>query len=88
MNDIEKAIENLKHIQTTEKQYGRLWNMCEVSIEALEKQIPKKVSKVTIPRGKHVYKCSECGRMYQSGFDVGIKHCDSCGQKLDWSVEE
>ena len=39
ITEIEDAIENLRYIQKTETPYGRLWNMCELAISALEKQL-------------------------------------------------
>lgn len=56
-------------------------NAYDISINALEKQIAKKVTgekdKFNTP---HWY-CSVCGCELYSG----QTHCDDCGQKLDWS---
>ena len=81
MSEIKKAIENLKHIQTTEKQYGRLWNMCEVSIKALEKQIPMKVHHF-LDYDTFITTCCD--------YDVtneDYDYCPNCGQLLG-DVEE
>ena len=61
----------------------------EIAIQALEKQIPKKVVK----DGKLSYKCPCCGESAttetgDSFIDYLLDYCDGCGQKLDWSDEE
>lgn len=49
-----------------------------VAIEALEKQIPKKV---TLDR-----QCPTCGAdAYANSYDdIKYNFCDNCGQRLDW----
>lgn len=61
----------------------------EMAIQALEKQIPKKVVKDE----KRSYKCPCCGESAKtetgdSFIDYRLDYCDGCGQKLDWSDEE
>lgn len=58
----------------------------DVAIQALEKQIPKKVVK----DGEWSYKCPCCGGCAKtetgdSFIDYRLDYCDGCGQKLDWS---
>ncbi|MFQ9404404.1 MAG: hypothetical protein ACLR1Z_11615 [Eubacterium sp.] len=58
----------------------------EMAIQALEKQIPKKVVK----DGEWSYKCPCCGGCAKtetgdSFIDYRLDYCDGCGQKLDWS---
>ena len=58
----------------------------EKAIEALKKQIPKKVVKVDI----WTYKCPICGANVETDcgddmLDYRLNYCDNCGQKLDWS---
>lgn len=58
----------------------------DVAIQALEKQIPKKVVK----DGEQSYKCPCCGGCAKtetgdSFIDYRLDYCDGCGQKLDWS---
>ena len=50
----------------------------ETAIEALEKQIPKKVTKSV---------CPSCKRIFLFRHDEKRKgdYCDNCGQALDWS---
>ena len=68
-------------------------NMCtaeemRIVIEALEKQIPKKL-KIQKCDEKTVYIC-ECGKkqfvIYQEGLMFGNKnkYCEHCGQAIDW----
>ena len=57
----------------------------EKSIEALEKQIPKKVVD-----DKNIYLCPNCGANAETDcgddmLDYRLNFCDNCGQKLDWS---
>lgn len=93
MNDIENAIVNLKQIQSTEKPYGRLWKMCQESITALQKQIPKKtniftnkddvkIGKFTFKAGCTIHKCPVC----ESNIAYG-NYCYNCGQLLERSQE-
>ena len=66
--------------------HGRLPILAkEKSIEALEKQIPKKVVKVDI----WTYKCPNRGANVETDcgddmLDYRLNYCDNCGQKLDW----
>ena len=60
-----------------------------LAIQALEKQIPKKVVK----DGKWSYKCPCCGECAETDcgdafYDYRLDYCNGCGQKLDWSDEE
>ena len=56
-----------------------------MSIQALEKQIPKKVLKE-----RNNYLCPNCGANAETDcgddmLDYRLNYCDNCGQKLDWS---
>lgn len=61
------------------------------AIEALEKQLPKKVeyeggfSNNGLARYR-MAKCPTCDRWYSSRDE--IIYCSKCGQKLDWSKED
>lgn len=63
----------------------QLSDICDISIKALEKQIPKtplKAEKQFI-RCVTTYNCPMCRSKYTSS---GISsYCGRCGQKLDWS---
>ena len=88
MNDIEKAINvisNLKHLiiniignEINEKEF-------DTAISALEKQIPKKPKQYTDYFKMTYYFCPICEYVRITG---NQKHCDVCGQKIDWRVEE
>lgn len=60
-----------------------------IAIQALEKQIPKKV----VRDGKWIYKCPRCGECAETDcgdvfYDYRLDYCNGCGQRLDWSDEE
>ena len=69
----------------------------ECAIAALEKQIPKKIKVLesvgNIPGMQECY-CPNCGQLVAKLYDCEIfvcvkgNYCYSCGQALDWSVEE
>ena len=52
---------------------------CDMEIQALEKQIPKKPKKNT---NSNIYFCSVCERKVAHNHAL---YCSGCGQKLDWS---
>ena len=57
----------------------------KIAIEALEKQIPKKVV-----MERNIYLCPHCGASAETDcgddmLDYRLNYCDNCGQKLDWS---
>ena len=76
-----KAINVLSMIET----HGQIPALAkEKSIEALEKQIPKKVV-----MDKKIYLCPTCGANAETDcgddmLDYRLNFCDNCGQKLDW----
>ena len=61
----------------------------KVAKEALRKQIPEKVNLSNLRLSNTVWwNCPSCGTLYniQSEEDK-FKHCDVCGQALDWGAE-
>ncbi len=58
---------------------------CDIAIEALEKQIPKKpiISEEQHIRYVTTFECPACNGKF-TGFGVA-KYCYRCGQALDWS---
>ncbi|WP_297419277.1 hypothetical protein [Clostridium sp.] len=56
----------------------------ELSIEALEKQIPKNVEGGTVEAFGFDWFCM-CGNYLSMDKDEYIKYCPKCGQKLDWN---
>lgn len=53
-----------------------------LAMQALEKQIPKKL---IINEKDGMRHCPNCDTFFLSG---GKRHCEKCGQALDWSEEE
>ena len=100
MNDIEKAIEQLKSdIDTIKSVYSatalekikeHFMTCYMTAISALEKQKPKKPLEQRYVNyeieNELIGHCPSC----QLRWDVAYwqRHCSNCGQKLDWSVEE
>lgn len=77
----EQAIESIKYNYPPESQ--RIFRLAlDMGIEALEKQIAKKV--VSRP-GYYLHKCPSCD--YRQTVDRD-EYCWHCGQKLDWSDAE
>ena len=75
--------------EQTREQFLLAWNsnaylnMCESddmhnAIVALEKQIPKKVTKSVCPSCKRIF-------LFRHGEKRKGDYCDNCGQALDWS---
>lgn len=83
MSDIEKAIMELQEYIGSGVYNGTnppiYINTVIIAIQALEKQIPKKVSNKCMH-----YNCPSCF----SRLEIELTdYCADCGQKLDWSVE-
>ena len=58
--------------------------------ELVDKATPKKLKNKTDKDGRLLWVCPTCGDVYMKFWsDVETiscrKHCDNCGQKLDWS---
>ena len=54
-------------------------------MQALEKQIPKKIGTEYITKELKRYYCPACNSRY---YDISHKYCYFCGQALDWSDME
>ena len=81
-----EAIEWQKSFKKTYKSFPKdVDDACDMAIQALEKQIPKKPIFYA-----HDYYCSVCNSIVGNNeFEwKRFKYCDTCGQKLDWSEEE
>lgn len=64
-------------------------NAYGMAIQALEKQMPKKV----VRDGKWIYKCPRCGECAETDcgdvfYDYRLDYCNGCGQRLDWGDAE
>lgn len=84
---VREAIETIKSNYPTSGYY-MLCEALDTAIEALEKQLPKRVNYegAFINSGFTRYqmaKCPTCERWYSSNDE--INYCSGCGQKLDWS---
>lgn len=60
--------------------------------ELVDKATPKKLKNKTDKDGRLLWVCPTCGEVYMKFWnDVETiscrKHCDNCGQKLDWGDE-
>lgn len=63
--------------------YGKRGCAYQLAMQALEKQIPKKVNKETKDSyGNVIPRCPSCSKMFVEDY------CSKCGQKIDWTVEE
>lgn len=68
---------------------------CDMAIQALEKQMPKKpIFNHNLSDTLSVFHC-ECGNTIKVSHDIGImnnnnapNYCSKCGCRLDWSDEE
>ena len=67
-----------------------LMEAIRMSIQALEKQIPKKVQLRHIRKfdGFDDGECPTCGNSVSRDCDGTDNFCPDCGQKLDWRGEE
>lgn len=85
-----EAIEylNIMKLSTEDDSVGEIKKeVCDMAIEALEKQIPKKPINQSEEYDRTYGNCPCCGEMvvdYPDDFRV----CSNCGQRLDWSGEE
>ena len=67
--------------------FGNQKEAFEISIQAVEKQIPKKVQLRHIRKfdGFDDGECPACGQSVSRDCDWTDNFCPDCGQKLDWS---
>lgn len=89
MNKVMLAIEQLE-MQIKSTVNTTSINTCRLAIEALEKQIPKKVENYAETEEEYEHtKCPNCKEILGTiPMIMKNNHCIDCGQKLDWSVEE
>ena len=79
---VQEAIKYLR-LATDEAEEGEFSDvyrdMCEMSIKALEKQIPKKIKEIHVDE----YYCPACGaELTCNDAQVEDKYCRECGQRL------
>lgn len=75
------AIKVLKDLRIFDDDCDEDCEALNMAIEALEKQIPKKVTLVFKNDYDLVY-CPRCGVKF---IQYGLHFCGECGQALDWS---
>ena len=81
MNQEKDRIQNaIRHIQTAVDVDP--WAV-EIAVDAMEKQIPKKVRITTSTK-----RCSVCGRQLSGIGNIHPErnYCQRCGQAIDWEV--
>ena len=84
---VREAIETIKSNYPTSGYY-MLCEALDIAIEALEKQLPKKVEiwngQATCPNCKKLYgNMVDIKRLHPASWD--FEYCKHCGQRLDWS---
>lgn len=72
--------------------YYMLNEALDAAIQALEKQIPKKVAKQQWMETKcscgYVFSKDHGDGYYSIPYENRTKYCPNCGQRLDWGDEE
>lgn len=83
LTDDEKKNPSAGHQKKIEKQK----EVMEVTVEALERMLPKKVNKIQIPNTSWSKACTrfECPSCKKYLNYMELSHCGLCGQALDWS---
>lgn len=84
---VREAIETIKSNYPTSGYY-MLCEALDTAIEALEKQLSKKVDIMDYPLGDINFRCPVCKSEYICEKEHEHFYCPTCGQKLDWTVEE
>lgn len=79
----EEAIKTIKHGCIYRDRRGG--EALEVAVEAIQKQIPKKVSVLEMP-SETIYSCPNCHTVFPNEHSAITrrKHCSNCGQALDF----
>lgn len=84
-NNYKLAIDELNQLcYEMELKYPKDVKCFKIAIEALEKQIPKKILRATINRDTEVC-CPTCKEFVCFSDVNNYEYCPRCGQKLDWS---
>lgn len=91
---VREAIEDFKKLaELLQNKESAAVEHCNIAIEALEKQLPKKPTYEGdgyAPDGTFVYdtwECPNCGECYEVDYD-DYDYCPNCGQRIDWEEEE
>ena len=104
-NELEKAIRFFKNMRDDNKVvldsgfgmkkgennllYKNRKKYAELAIDALEKQMGKKVERYSCNTiGEMTFNCPSCNLEYYVTDYEDFNYCPNCGQKIDWRVEE
>lgn len=86
---VREAIEDFKKLaELLQNKESAAVEHCNIAIEALEKQLPEKVDIMDYPLGDINFRCPVCKSEYICEKEHEHFYCPTCGQKLDWTVEE
>lgn len=88
MNKYQEALNNVKRVYVESEHYDE--EDIRLLQELVGKATPKKLKSKTDKDGRLLWVCPTCGDVYMKFWsDVETiscrKHCDECGQALDWS---
>lgn len=79
-------LNEVKELDDSMYAYNRQYlESVDMALEALKKQVPKKMRVRKFDVNGKCYKfriCKSCGYTYG---DVYMNYCSACGQKIDWS---
>lgn len=65
------------------EQIQMMFDFYKISVEAIDKQVPKKV--IPFEGNPYLDACPCCGRIKSI---YGDRYCSYCGQRLDWSDDD
>ena len=87
---IKKFCHKYEAIQTIQKLINEHENLKEENQKLKDKATPKKLKQTTDKDGRLLWVCPTCGDVYKKFWSVAEtvthrRHCEACGQKLDWS---
>lgn len=83
---VREAIEVIKGYRRLDEYMNNTERLpyCDMAIEALEKQLPKKPEEVVGAIYGISYECKNCGSEIEP-LDIYEDYCKWCGQRLDWT---
>ena len=91
---VREAIEDFKKLaELLQNKESAAVEHCNIAIEALEKQLPKKPTYEGdgyASDGTFIWDewlCPHCGSRYEVDYD-DYGYCPNCGQRIDWEEEE
>ena len=84
-----QLLRNMKHKNKEGYSYLLEKEERDICIEALEKQIKRKVERYSCNTiGEMTFNCPSCNLEYYVTDYEDFNYCPNCGQKIDWGVEE